>query len=446
MSCKIGSGGIDHPMARLPTPWIDAINVHPSLFINRRVKLQEFIEKLCDEVDYKKRHGLVVIRGDRGVGKSIFVRKALSEIEKERPGMVISVIVDHRGSDDRQILLDFARKLVQVAQGAFSVGWRKDWLEPLSLLISAGDRLTRATTNTGGREYGSSAEISTGLWGVLEAKFAAQWKKKSEQSQKVEFSLDITPEVMRVALMSVLNELSTDFTVVVFYDDLDQAQNMDNAEKAKSTFRVVLDIGPCISILHLRTEVAGFADFRREVDRTFALEGLKQEELLEVLKGRVAARPGPHQKILENPAAMMPFQVLARATDNPYVLLRWSAALAEQWREWPPPPDWTEPLSLRRLAIAALNGPQPDHELLNRLGEIIDRLDSDKGMSEEDLLRGKSVLDNSSAMGLNKDQLVWLLRYELLVPVDRFDPKAGLRMDLSLRLIRPSVAKLMKGE
>lgn len=435
---------------RLPTPWLDPVGVDPALFVNRTEKVKELTDLLGDLVEYKQRKELIVVSGDRGIGKSIFVRKVLHDLRQAARSDLLLLVVDHRGSDDRAILKHFIRALLEAASplalkripGATS--WTTEWLDPLGTLLHAGDRLVRATVATKGKEHGVAAELGGGLWAVLQAKFSAQWKEKFEQSQRVETSLEITPEVLHTSICAVLEKMAELVSVVAFFDDVDQATGMENAETAKNTFRAVLDLVPCIGILHLRTEVAGFPDFRREIRRTVKLEGLTNDELRQLFRRRMEVS-GPHRRVLELPNALAAFHALMGATDNPYTFLRWADGVVASHDPWPPKPGWDTAPELRRVAIRSLNGPNPDAGLLDRLGEAIDAFGRERGFGADDLKRGRLAVDGrNSTAGLTEAEIKWLRRYDLLIPIDRFDEDAGLRIDPMLRLIQPEVVKLVQ--
>jgi len=434
-------------MPRLPTPWIKPTSIELGLFVNRAEQVQNLVDDLCDMVDYGTRSGLITVRGDRGVGKSIFMREVLRQVAVARPEQVLVVAGDLRATNTRQMLVNLIDHLLTAIDAspnaALNEDWRKAWAAPLNDLRMSGDRLVRSGSSLEGRDYGAAGELGgglmVGLMGLLTGKFSAQWKEKRESGSRVDSWLDITSEVLRVALVETLEALAQHVTVFAFFDDFDQVSGMDNPERAKESFRAVLDIQPCISILHLRTEVAGFAELRREAGKAVTVSGLGPAQLMEIIDKRSRSAHGPHSDQLRLPSARAPFAALATATDNPLVLLRWAQGLATRHREWPPPPTWTEAAALRDLSVetAQANG---EASLWNKLGALIEKLGSNAPLSEKWLLQGGRAVDPSPAVGLTDDELAWLVRCEHLVPIDRFDKAAGYRLDPLLGLIVPSIA------
>jgi hypothetical protein len=356
----------------------------------------------------------------------------------------MTAVVDHRAADERSILRRLARALADAAEQTAAhepalEAVNRAWLPALRELVSA-DKIVQSKTEGTSREYGANAEVQGGLWLALRGKFGVAWRERTELGQRVESSLEVTTEVLRAAVTVTLENYARHVMVVVFFDDLDQSQQMHTPESAKSVVQSVLDLPQCVAIVHLRSEVA-YADWRREITLTIAVPGLTQADLDALLERRILAMSGPHQGMLREADARAPLRALMRATDNPYVLLRWTQALADAAEAWPPDPAWLRPDRLRHLVVGALNGPNPPDELLNALGSVLDRIERpDRGLDRADLARGRAEMDTAAVeTRLTEAWIAWLERYELLVPIDRFDPSAGLRVDPILDLVRPSV-------
>lgn len=429
---------------RLRTPWLAPVSVKPEHFVNRTADVERALELLGDFVAYDRRQALVLISGDRGIGKSIFGRHVLARLAALHTTKVIPVVVDHRAIGERVFLKRFAKELVVQSRTVLAAldvaaSYEAQWLAPLNEIAHSGDRIVRSLTSTSGRETGGGGEFGVGLWGML-AKGSYQWREKREDAQRVEVSLDVTLDVLRTAIQVSLEHLAKHFSVVVFFDDLDQAESMQNPESAKATIQSVLDLAPCIALVHLRAEVA-FPDVRRELDDRFVLPELDAAELEQILKRRVQDALNEDRALVDAPGGWEPFRKLMAVTGNPLVLLRWLVALPPLYRQWPPPADWMSVQGLRRLAAAACGGPPIADAELALLGEIVDRLGRATGIEERELISGHSILDHEPVSAqLGEAAVERLKRHELLIPVDRFDPRPGLRLDPGLELARPSVA------
>lgn len=430
-------------MRHLATPWIEPVSVDPRLFVNRSTDLRRAVRDLGDIVESGARSKLLVVAGERGVGKSIFMRTVLDKVRTAHDERVIALTVDCRNTGDRERLRRLAEKLADAVVDA-NMPEMEAWIQPLREMRLT-DRITRATNTTAGREYGATGEAGAGLWGVLQAKFGVQWKERREQGQRVELSLDVTPELLTHAIAATLSHVADQKrTVIVLFDDLDQAAGMQSPESARQGLEAVVAL-PCVAILHLRNEVV-FPDIRREVDAPIQLGPLVSGELEAILRHRLEAAQPKERDLLSTDAGWAPVAQLLRGTGNPLVFLRWLSALARGCDVWPPPKGWDSDEGLRRLALDALNGPQVSDGALMKLGVVVDAIGRSERITPEELHAGHHQLNpGASSAGLTETDLAHLEQHELLYRVNRFDPAMGLRLDPILELARPSVAARIRG-
>lgn len=435
-------------MSKLRTPWIDPVSVDPKHFVNR-TKDRRFLREMLEEyVDYKRRKATLLIGGERGIGKSIFGRTVLQDLaDGERKRRVLTLVVEARTKSIEGVLIEYAKKLAERAQALAAEhgrddAWAAQWLAPL-FELATNQRISRRAHELLGNEHGASGEVASGLWGLLTGKFGAHWKERREQGQTVETSLEVTEEVLLVAINGVLTELSKTVTVIVLLDDLDQAAKMDTAENAKPVFDLVLGLAPAVHLVHLRSEVT-FPDIRRELDETIELGPLDPDELHQILKRRADDAEEADQRLLTK-QGWDPLRRLCQSTGNPYVLLRWATALVRLNERWPPPKEWMDPAPLRQVVVQTGALPRlPDEEILC-LGTVLDRLDKEVHITESELRAGHRQHDSSKgAQGLSEALIGQLKRFEVLLPVDRFDSSRGLRINPLIKLIRPSCSVTMK--
>ncbi|MCK6521768.1 AAA family ATPase [Myxococcota bacterium] len=432
-------------MSKLRTPWIEPVSVKPEHFVNRtkdRARLRALLEA---HIAYKTRGALVLIGGERGIGKSIFARTVLAEVGQSFPDDVITVVVPARSKSLINIMREYAKELVKAGRSMakrreWPTTWGERWLNPLQEL-AFNEQITRQASALVAREVGADGELSAGLWTVLQGKSGFQWSERREQGQVTEHSLTVTPTLLAEAINVVLAELAERLTVLVFFDDLDQASGMDTAERAKDTFDLVLGLGPAIHLIHLRSEVK-FPDVRREHDDPLTLGGLDADELNELLRRRADATLEEDRRLVRSDAGWAPLRRLCASTGNPLVLLRWVKALADLVDHWPPPEDWMSPTRLRALALQAAAMDELNDDDVRRLGLTLDRLG--EVFTETELLAGRRATDTRPGEPLTPTFLAQLRHHELIVPVDRFDPSRGLRIDPIISLIRPSRAEMIR--
>ena len=343
-------------MSKLRTPWIDPVSVNPKYFVNRtkdRARLRSLLE---DRILYKMRNALVLIGGERGIGKSIFARTVLSEVAVGHTDDVIAVVVPARMKSLINIMREYAKELVKAARelatrSGWEPFWDAQWFAPLQEL-SFNEQISRQVSTSSGREVGAEGELSGGLLTLLQGKSGFQWTERREQGQVTDCTLVVTPNLLAEAINTVLGALSERIAVLVFFDDLDQAVGMDTAERAKNIFDLVLGLGPAIHLIHLRSEVK-FPDVRRENDDSVTLGPLNAEELNEILTRRADFTLEDDRRLVRSTVGWEPLRRLCGSTGNPLVLLRWAKSLADRAEQWPPTDDWMSPAQLRQLALRA---------------------------------------------------------------------------------------------
>ncbi|MBK9649104.1 MAG: hypothetical protein IPO67_28825, partial [Deltaproteobacteria bacterium] len=310
-------------MSKLRTPWIEPVSVNPKHFVNRtkdRARLRSILE---ERILYKTRSALVLIGGERGIGKSIFARTVLAEVAEGYPNDVITVVIPARTKSLINIMREYAKELVSAgrsmsARRGWPAAWVERWLDPLQEL-AYNEQITRQASTSVGREVGADGEVSGGLWTVLQGKSGLQWTERREQGQVTEHSLTVSPPLLVEAINAVLAALSEHITVLVFFDDLDQASGMDTAERAKNIFDIVLGLGPAIHLVHLRNEVK-FPDVRRENDDSMTLGELNAQELNDILRRRAEFTLEDDRRLLHSHTGWEPLRRLCASTGNPLVL------------------------------------------------------------------------------------------------------------------------------
>lgn len=435
-------------MARLPVPWLRPTSVDPKLFVNRAAEVDRLSGFLADMIAFHEHEAVVLISGDRGIGKSIFGRAVLDRLTRQHPVEILPVVIDGRGADLDRLARDLVGHLADGidalrAKGAHPEDWLRGWSEPLHDLYF--DRVVRGTQELQGRELGAAIEAGGSLWGVLQSKLSGQWKSRTEHGQRLERTLEVSAEVRLLAVREALRALAGHVTVVVLYDDLDQSRGMDHAEDSKQMLESLLRLTPAISLVHLRHEVK-FPEIRREHFLEISLGPLNPSELEAVVQRRLDDASPDDQRLARTPEGWAPFRQLLGATGNPLVYLRWMVNLVMAHRSWPPAAGWDSTEGLRALALGASAAPSDVHRELLTLGHILDRVDRSYGVAVSELQEGRRALDTAPVTErLDALQIRRLIRHELLMQVDRFDPELGLRLDPLLELIRPSVAARVAG-
>lgn len=431
-------------MAFANAAWLLPVSTDPSLLVDRDRELDTLVRWLEEHRVGQIREGHILITGARGVGKSIFTRTALRRFEARHPDQAVCITVDSRNIGYRAFLSRFAEHLSDAIRPHAEKGKRHDivrWLDQLSLL-AAHSQITRAQVDTIARRYSADASLGADLLFKLQHKVS--WEETRSLGQTVQSTLAVTDELLHAAITATLERLAeadSRWMVVVFFDDLDQAAVRDREEDVTTLFRKVIDLRPCLSIVHFRTD-ALVGNITREVTEDLYLHPLSPEVLFEIVQRRLEAATEDVQALFPPHTDWSSVKRLAACTGNPLAFLRWVHALL-RLHEWPIAPGWAKPSSLLDIALRAALFRGVDPEVVERLVRVVDRCDGgklDQAVKPEDLMRGTSPFDTSPPEDrLTEREIEHLRNVEVLLPRYRHNLSAGYRIEPTLDLLRPSV-------
>lgn len=432
--------------------WIKPTSIEAQLFANRdpqRRKIEGILEDLF--LSHNRRARMVVY-GDRGIGKSILTSVATQNFAKQHADRVIRVEVNGRSIGFRQFLKGFASGLVDSAKPLLASTGPKEpmlarWLEELALLAK-NDQVSEGQMNSIASRHSLGAGVGGALFSVLSGSLSFGWEENRTRTGTSNRVQNVTDELLHAALQATLKQIhqETPFFVVVFFDDLDQAYT-DDINAMKPALKRILDVDPCVSLVHVRTEML-FDDLRRETDESIEVGPLDEMGLLSIIERRLDSATTEDKNRFRRPEVQAALRKLTRATGNPLVFLRWVQAYLRTER-WPPASEtsWTEERVLLEIAEHASNSAGIEGELMARLAVICDRC-LPRGRHEvqkEDVLRGRLKTDDcGDGKAITVDEFDLLVRAGLLIPKDRFREAAGYRMDPVLDLLRPGAAKLLR--
>jgi len=432
-------------MPRVNAAWIQPVSTDPVLLVDREEEQSALRGYIVEHLDANLHDVQILVSGARGVGKSILTRAVLKGLERDRPHDVIALVIDGRGQRHREFLRQFANGLADAVRARCESPRRADllhWADQLGLLANS-DTLSRSQTETLAKKYGADATAATDvLLYKLQGRFT--WDETRSLGNTVQSTFVVTDSLLHASIVATLERLAKpDFRwkVVVFYDDLDQAIFGEQEADVAPVLRQILDLRPCISLVHFRTE-ALIENVTREIGEQLDVKPLQPKHLLEVLQARLQWASEVVQRQFPPETDWGPMERLAKATGNPLVFLKWAHALLRT-QPWPPPPTWTELPALTELVFASspMNGADP--ALVHRLMEVVDRCDGGHGgrvLHREDLLRGCARMDPSPPkQGLTEQEIDDLLRLNVLLPRHRFQPAMGCRAIPVLDLLRAGV-------
>lgn len=432
--------------------WLVPTSIEPRLFVNRDRERKQIEDTLEDLFRSNARRYRMVIVGERGVGKSILTSVAARSFADRHKDRVIRVEVNGRSIGFRQFLKALASGLIEQTKPLLpSLGDKERmlarWLDELALLAH-NDQITEGQINTINTRYGIGAQVSGDLFTVLKATSSFSWEEGRSKAMSGGRTQNVTDDLLHAALKATFQRIhdASPWMVLVFFDDLDQAYT-STAEAMRSALRSILDVDPCVGLVHMRTEML-FDDLRREMDEEFNVGPMHDVGLLGMIERRLDAATTEDRNRFRQLDVQAALRKLISITGNPLVLLRWTQGFLRSG-QWPPVNEksWCTDVALLDVATRAAIVPGIDNELLMRLALIVDRclLGGKREVQRTELLDGKLKTDTcKDGTSIAAHEFELLLRTGVLIPRDRFREEAGYQMDPLLDLLRPTVAKRLR--
>lgn len=440
----------------MPTPsigsvWVNDQGSEPGHLVDRNAERKKLFGKLSEYLDAGSRGARILVTGDRGVGKSILTRAVIDEFAVANQDRIVSIRVNGRGVGYRAFLQAFARDLAQALR-PHARRWGKPgidiWLDELVALTNS-NQISKAQAESFARKYGAGADVGADtLIYKIAAKFT--WEETRSLGVTTQSVLNVTDELLHDAVAQTLERLrgaETPISIVVFYDDLDQAFSAGAGADVESGMQRVLELQPCLAVAHIRSEALS-ANVRRVITDEVSVGPLPPSELLAMLRQRVAtAKNNAVRAAFKDDKAYKPFEQLASITGNALAFLRWTRALLSLWG-LAPPADWRSDANLREVALEATPTGGIDAQLLADLAQLVDACTLPRhgdGCRWDDLVRGAP--DGSSPSDpplLTKTELEQLETIGLLFKRNQFAERAVYRVEPTLDLLRPSVADKLR--
>jgi hypothetical protein len=430
--------------------WVNHQSSDPNDLVNRNAERKKLFKLLTEHLAAGNGQGRILVTGDRGVGKSILTRAVIDEFVRANQDCVVSVRVNGRGVGYRAFLQTFARDLAQALR-PHAKRWNKTdvdrWLDELVAFTNA-SQISRAQAESLARRYGAGADVTgDALIYKIAAKFT--WEETRSLGVTHQSVLNVTDELLHEAIAQTLERLraaEAPISIVVFYDDLDQAFSTGAGADVESAMQRVLELQPCIAVAHIRSEALS-ANVRRVITNEVSVGPLPPSELLAVLRRRVETTKNKAVKTTFKTELYKPFEQLASITGNALAFLKWTQAFLSLW-DVDAPADWRSDAHLRELALEATPTGGIDASLLADLARLVDACTlppHHDGCRFDDLVRG--VPDGQTpprVAPLTKTELETLETLGLLIKRNQFAERAVYRVEPTLDLLRPSIAQKLR--
>ena len=299
-------------------------SVDTNLFANRDSEYKAIKGKIGMFLDNRgEERRKLMIYGERGVGKSILLRKIIKDITEERD--VISIIVDGdeaRSPDD--LLRDICKKLAFGLDILYSTkGIKAGQIEKeIAFLdfISYAQVLKDSHITTFIERIEGNVEGGIGIFNLLtlRSKIASTKGKDRATSQEIEQNIDA--KFLIKLLESVTNKVheSADIDILIYIDNLDQLENKDSIDDFVTE---IIKLKKPIITASMRREVAD-KNIGRDFKEVQLIEPMTPDGLGKVVEKRLAIECARKDELADTPL-MDIANSLKEITGNPLSLLTW---------------------------------------------------------------------------------------------------------------------------
>jgi AAA ATPase domain len=300
------------------------------LFTNREELLGDLVERLRSVLEPgAPGQARILVRGHRGVGKSILTRKAIDTVVASIAAL--RVVVDGaqtgHGPDAvlKRIAADLGREATENANDP-AVQKGAELLQRFAALTQVSVKEVR--------QWSKSLQLGASI------------KSKLVESVQVDFGISGAASKVRTVEESYVRNVDADFLkdkvqdfltdcraagehVVLFVDNLDQvgyAEIEEDVRRVTDLAKAILGFRDCVVVANLRTEFVS-ADLRKLYSNHVEVPGLVAEELVRIAKTRMAS-VGREKRLALDEAGFEALAIkLASWTTNAWGYLSWLADL-----------------------------------------------------------------------------------------------------------------------
>lgn len=396
--------------------YLDPASTDPVDHVDREPKLAWLREKLLSylRAPDKTRGRAVAILGERGIGKSILARKALSELRELHTATTLFLEIDcRRIRSQRKVYHAIASAAVeQLGQRADVDKALLDTARVLETIASM-DTVERKLVHERITSYKAAAKLDGGrkLLKHLGIGYGINIERSVKSTEGLEGSIHFEGTRLRDAVTAFFEDLreARGFDVIVLLDNLDELDHEAIAKReereallAEIDALLGLALAPIGLVLTVRTYFA--SSLTRDIENK-VLRPLADDEHTTIVRIRLAHEPEDIRASFEGDDCDDCIERVATLAPTPLALLRWFSYLAEN--ELHTSPDIATNLrGLARDQYATVRLP-----VLERVVAAFE--DPTDAIPEDTLLE---------ACGGNRVVFAQVLRYQIVLPVDFWHP------------------------
>ncbi len=301
----------------------------PELFVNRAddvAELKLLLRGMLKDNDPDEPTG-VLVKGDSGVGKSIFSRNVVRDLKTELSNRLVVLEVDGGNLNGVRGLL---KRLSKVTLEEITSLNEPELLRQARALNEIADygKITSGQISqvTSGAAVGG--EVGASFWGLLTSKVTSSLTGSESTSRTEGFEIPVTDDYLSELVNLLMRQMQqSGYQVLIFLDNLDRIVKTDSKDEADALaafIKELMNFSSCVLLLNLRTQFAHHTTDRRGL-QTMALEGLSKEALLDILNKRLTdyGLTEEDKKKLDAVGFGPISELLAELTGNALAYLRW---------------------------------------------------------------------------------------------------------------------------
>lgn len=278
------------------------------------------------------------VLGEKGVGKSLLVRRVISDLRNVHRGTTLFLEVDcRRYRSQRAVYGEIARQAVSELAGS---GIPAPLLATARILetIAAHDTVERRIIHEHLIQHKAAIQLKgpKTLLNLLGASYDISLQRVRQSHETMEGSITFDSPRLREAVIGFFDDVHAGggYDIVLVLDNVDELDHdAIRTEEARNRCRGEIDglLGLVHAriglILTMRTYFAGILG--REVDEPTVLAPLSTEDHLAIVRDRLRRESDEHRRDVSGEAYERGIERLASVARTPLALLRWLRYLTE---------------------------------------------------------------------------------------------------------------------
>jgi hypothetical protein len=252
------------------------------------------------------------------MGKSILLRKVLSELHQERN--FVYVIIDGRECrDEVDLLKSICKEMCSALREEF-----KDDAKVLAEAayiedIAEKSKITKGNVVSILKGTQKKKGIEIGVLSFFKAKFGIINENTEREEVFEEYEFEVNSSFLRDLLNSVIEKLVEERELLFFLDNLDQVYEK---ERISEFLKLILKIKKPIMIATVRNEALS-NELRRDFRRIFPLKEIDSDSLIKILRKRLDVCGKEDRGNIDEDRLFKVVDTFKELTGNPLAFLTW---------------------------------------------------------------------------------------------------------------------------